>query len=109
MTNNELLKTKQTFDEAEAYKITEDIENEMNQCKEMLDSTLHDYRLMLQDKLPDPANFGVQDVEEALFTRLEDAQAGINVVKGYIEEIENRIQFQQMVENQLKRNSIRGN
>lgn len=103
MANNELLETKQTFDEYEAHKITADIENEMNQFKEMLDSTLHDYRLMLQDKLPDPANFGVQDVEDALFTRLEDAQAGIDVVKGYMKEIENRIQFRKEVENQLKR------
>tara|TARA_R110002012_G_scaffold293118_2_gene488696 strand:+ start:1278 stop:1577 length:300 start_codon:yes stop_codon:yes gene_type:complete len=92
MNINELLETKQIFNEDEAYEITADIENEMNQCKEMFDSTLHDYRLMLQDKLPDPANFGVQDVEQALFTRLEDASCGIQVIKNYIEDIENRIE-----------------
>ena len=92
MNINGLLETKQIFDEDEAYEITADIENEMNQCKEMLDSTLHDYRLMLQDKLPDPANFGVQDVEDALFTRLHDVEAGIFCIKEYIEDIEKRIE-----------------
>ena len=92
MNINGLLETKQIFDEDEAYEITADIENEMNQCKEMLDSTLHDYRLMLQDKLPDPANFGVQDVEDVLFTRLHDVEAGIFCIKEYIEDIEKRIE-----------------
>tara|TARA_B100000035_G_scaffold292033_1_gene280379 strand:- start:360 stop:653 length:294 start_codon:yes stop_codon:yes gene_type:complete len=90
MTNNELLETKQIFNENEAYKITADIENEMNQCKEMLDSTLHDYRLFLQGKLEDP--FRNIDVETTLFARLEDASCGVQVVKGYIEDIEKSIE-----------------
>ena len=75
--------TIKNFTEKDIMHMKEDIYIEMAQIKEMLDSTLSDYEEILSGKLKD-----VGDVEEVLFTRLDDAQAGIDIIKDAIRTLE---------------------